>query len=327
MIMQDNKVTHAVPRVSVMMPTFNQAAFIRRALESLFTQTLQEWELILVDDGSTDNTSDLLAPWLADTRVRLARFERNRGMGAALNHALGMASAPLVAYLPSDDLWYANHLDSLVTLLENQQEATLAYSGVQYRYNTRRATGQIEGFPLQLVQVVHCRTVERWIERAELVTDDLERMFWAKLRPHGIFLASEQVTCEWTWHPRQRHRIITETEGGLNPYRTYYNVAEPLRFGSTIGNYTDEVAHYHRFRERPDTPRAADGLKILMVGELAYNPERVLALEERGHQLYGLWAPEPFWWNTVGPLPFGHVTDLPRDGWREAIRELQSTLR
>ena len=57
-----------------------------------------------------------------------------------------------------------------------------------------------------------------------------------------------------------------------------------------------------------------DDLKILLVGELAYNAERVLALEERGHKLYGLWTPEPYWWNTVGPLPFGHVEDIPRAG-------------
>ena len=65
-------------------------------------------------------------------------------------------------------------------------------------------------------------------------------------------------------------------------------------------------------RERPDTPRSDDGLKILLVGELAYNADRVLALEEQGHKLYGLWMPNPYWYNTVGPLPFGHVEDLPQ---------------
>jgi hypothetical protein len=66
-----------------------------------------------------------------------------------------------------------------------------------------------------------------------------------------------------------------------------------------------------------------DGLKILLVGELAYNPERVLALEERGHTLYGLWTREPYGFNTVGPLPFGHVEDLPHHNWREAVHTLK----
>jgi hypothetical protein len=49
----------------------------------------------------------------------------------------------------------------------------------------------------------------------------------------------------------------------------------------------------------------------------------VLALEERGHKLYGLWTPEPAWFNSVGPLPFGHVEDLPLHGWREAVKRIQ----
>jgi hypothetical protein len=100
-------------------------------------------------------------------------------------------------------------------------------------------------------------------------------------------------------------------------------VPHPLRFHSTVGNRIDEVEHYRSFRERPDARAAADGLRILLVGELAYNAERVLALEERGHRLYGLWMPDPYWYNTVGPLPFGHVQDLPRHGWREAVAEVR----
>ncbi len=117
--------------------------------------------------------------------------------------------------------------------------------------------------------------------------------------------------------------MIREPEGGINPYRVRFRVEEPLRFHTTVGNRIDEVEHYRRFRERPGTPPTADGLKILLVGELAYNAERVLALEERGHRLYGLWTDEPYWYNTVGPVPFGHVRDLPREGWREAVAELR----
>jgi hypothetical protein len=136
----------------------------------------------------------------------------------------------------------------------------------------------------------------------------------------------------WMDHPKQRHKVVREDlgddkdpyrNGGLNPYRSRYNVKEPLRFRSTVGNFYDEVSLYKQFRERRDTPPAADSLKILLVGELAFNPERVLALEERGHKLYGLWMPNPGSMNTVGPLPFGHVEDIPRPGWRETIERLR----
>jgi hypothetical protein len=96
-------------------------------------------------------------------------------------------------------------------------------------------------------------------------------------------------------------------------------VAQPLRFASTDGGEVDEVARYARFRERAHPP-ADGGLRVLLVGELAFNPERVLALAARGHRLAGLWTRDGLGDATVGPLPFGHVEELDRDRWRDAVR-------
>jgi glycosyltransferase involved in cell wall biosynthesis len=313
-----------IPRVSVLMPTYNQARFIRRALESLRQQTLPDWELILVNDGATDDTEAVIRPYLDDPRIHYHRLEQNQGRGVALNCALNLARAPLIAYLPSDDLYYQEHLASLADCLVQNPQAILAYSGLRYHYNRLAPDGQIPGLNyLQLAQVMHRHTADCWTERAELVTDNLAWMYWDKLRPQGDFVGTNQLTCEWVAHPHQLHKLLWEPIGGVNPYRQHFQVKHPLRFHTTQGNMIDEVAHYRRFRERPDTPPAADGLKILLVGELAYNPERVLALEERGHKLYGLWMPKPYWYNAVGPLPFGHVEDLPRDNWRAAIRQIR----
>ncbi len=311
-----------MPLVSVIMPTYEQKHFIRRAIDSLLAQTLSDWELIVVDDGSPDDTGRLIAPYLADSRIHYLRLDQNGGMGAALNYGLDRAEAPLVAYLPSDDVYYADHLASLAACLKEDRTAVLAYAGVRHHYN-RSADGPIDGYSLQPVQVMHRRTENRWLERDELVTDDLDRMFWNRLRPLGAFTGTGRLTCEWVDHPGQRHKLLREPEGGINPYRVRFNLKKPLRFHTTHGNYIDEVEHYRRFRERPATPKAADGLKILLVGELAYNAERVLALEEQGHRLYGLWMPDPYWFNSVGPVPFGHVEDLPRQGWQQAIREIK----
>jgi glycosyltransferase involved in cell wall biosynthesis len=311
--------------VSVVMPTFKHERFIRRALESLLAQTWAAWELWVVDDGSPDGTAAVVSPYLQDQRIHYHRLERNEGLGAALNAGLELSTAELVAYLPSDDLYYPEHLASLADCLLENPSAAAAFSGVRFHYN-RRSSGQVEGYPLQLVQVMHRRTAERWIERDELTTDDLERMFWTRLRPSGEFVGTDQVTCEWVAHPAQRHKILREPEGGINLYRQYTGTSQPLRFHTSVGNYIDEVQHYRRYRERADTPPAADGLKIVLVGELAYNAERVLALEELGHKLYGLWMPDPYWYNTVGPLPFGHVEDIPADNWRESLLRIQPDL-
>ena len=70
---------------------------------------------------------------------------------------------------------------SLVDLFTSQPDLVLAYTGIRHHYN-RSTPGQIEGEPLQLVQTMHRRTRDRWLERSELTTDDLERMLWSRLR-------------------------------------------------------------------------------------------------------------------------------------------------
>ena len=314
--------TNGRPRVSVIMPTYRQASFLPRALDSLFAQTASDWELIVIDDGSPDDTQQVLSRYRFDPRVRVIRFSRNEGLGRALNAGIDASRADLIAYLPSDDVWYPDHLSSLRDLFVRQPTLMLAFSGVKHHYN-KRAVGQIDGDPLQLVQVMHRRAEDRWLERSALTTDDLDRMLWSRLRERGPSAGTGLVTCEWVDHPAQRHKRLREPLGGLNTYRSYHRVADPLIVHTTRGNFIDEASRFRAMRERPDTPPAPDGLKILLVGELAYNADRVLALEERGHQLFGLWMPNPYWYNSVGPLPFGHVRDLDPTNWQGEVRRIQ----
>lgn len=311
-----------MPRVSVCMPTYDQETFIARALDSLFAQTFTDWELLIIDDGSPGDVPAALRHFAPDARVHYHRLPANVGAGGALNAALDHAQGDLIAYLPSDDIYHAEHLASLVDCLDHTPTAVMVVSGVRYRYN-KLAERQIEDYPIQPVQVMHRKTADRWIEREELVSDDWAVLYWNALREKGEIAFTNRVTCEWVWHGRQLHKLIREPEGGINAFRSHFQIQHPLRFKSTVGNHIDEVEHYRRFRDRPDTPPARDGLKILLVGELAYNAERVLAFEERGHRLYGLWMPNPHWYNTVGPLPFGHVEDIPYAGWRDAVKSIR----
>ncbi len=163
--------------------------------------------------------------------------------------------------------------------------------------------------------------------RDTMVTDDLNQMYWNKLLQRGKALPTDQITCEWVSHPEQRHRLIKETSnGGIYTYKLFYKVSEPIRFHSSVGNYIDEVSLYEPFRQpvtkinKVHFPKA---LKILLVGELAYNAERICALEEYGHKLFGLWILNPEFYNTIGPLPFGHVEDISLDNWKEKIEEIK----
>ncbi|HWP20788.1 MAG TPA: glycosyltransferase family A protein [Burkholderiaceae bacterium] len=316
--------TSVAPAVSVLIPTYEQAEFIHRALDSLRAQTWQDWEAIVVDASPGRATEDAVRAWLVDPRVRYERIVEG-GLGRALNRALALARGHCIAYLPSDDLYWSGHLATLKAALDEDPGAVLAYSGMRHHYN-RECEGAVPGEALQLVQCMHRHVDERWVERDELESDDLERLYWRKLRAHGRFVGTGRVSCEWVDHPLQRHKLMREPAGGINPFRQHYRVRVPLRFHTSVGQLIDEPGQYRRMRERPGTPPARDGLKILLVGELAYNADRVLALEEQGHRLWGLWTRQPYWYNTVGPLPFGHVRELPHDDWRRAIRELQPDL-
>jgi hypothetical protein len=89
--------------------------------------------------------------------------------------------------------------------------------------------------------------------------------------------------------------------------------------------FIDEEKIYAPFRKK--IPLAKDGLKILLVGELAYYPERIYALEEQGHRLFGLWTKDPeFSFATVGKLPFGNVEDVPYETWKKSIKKSNQTL-
>ena len=309
-----------IPSVSVIMPTYNQDAFIRRAIEALLRQTLENWELIIVNDDSPDDTDVVVQEYIADKRITYLEHKENKGLGASINRALAVAKGAYIAYLPSDDVIYRDHLQLLHDTLHLDPEAVLAYASFIHHYN-RKAEGILNNSWYQLVQVMHKNTGNRWVDRNELESDDLNLLFWSSL--HGKHVHTGALTCEWVDHPNQRYKIMQEPIGGINTFRSYYRVAVPLRYHSTKGNWMDEKTRYKTYRNKPACQPAANSLKILLVGELAYNAERIVALEERGHTLYGLWMKKPYWYNSVGPFPFGNVQNIPYDDWEEEVRKIQ----
>jgi hypothetical protein len=101
-------------RITIIMPLFNKAAEVRRAIASVQRQTLPEWRLLVVDDGSTD-AGPAIVRAISDPRIEL-RQQRNQGVSAARNAALGLATTPLVAFLDADDEWDDGMLEALLLL-------------------------------------------------------------------------------------------------------------------------------------------------------------------------------------------------------------------
>lgn len=98
-----------MPTVTVIIPTYNHAEYVLDTLRSVFTQTYTDYEVIVVNDGSPDNTSEILMPLAAEGRIRYIE-QTNQGQAAARNRGLREATGEFVAYLDDDDLWPAEKL-------------------------------------------------------------------------------------------------------------------------------------------------------------------------------------------------------------------------
>lgn len=96
-----------MPKISVIIPTYNRAPFVTEAIDSVLAQTFRDYELIVVDDGSTDNTKDVLLPY--GERIRYI-YQPNSGVGAARNAGIRCAVGEWLAFLDSDDLWLPEYL-------------------------------------------------------------------------------------------------------------------------------------------------------------------------------------------------------------------------
>jgi hypothetical protein len=127
-----------VPAVSVIVPTFNRGALLGQTLESLRAQTHRDFEVIVVDDGSTDNTRDVVQSF--DQRFRYVH-QSNRGRSNARNNALGLAQGRYIAFLDSDDLFMPDKLEIQVRCLEEREDVGWVYSSTRNIDEQGKPTG------------------------------------------------------------------------------------------------------------------------------------------------------------------------------------------
>lgn len=104
--------------VSVIMPSWNTADFIADSIRSVKNQTYENWELLIVDDCSTDNSEEVIVPFLSDTRIKLLKNEKNCGAALSRNRAMREARGEWIAFLDSDDLWKPEKIERQIAYME-----------------------------------------------------------------------------------------------------------------------------------------------------------------------------------------------------------------
>ena len=324
------------------MPTFRQAPFLPRALRSLLDQQLPDWELLVVDDASPDETPTVLAPFLGDARIRALRLERNVGTGRPQpGHLPGPGR--YIAYLPSDDVYF--HSTCSVSWRTWRAPVYLAYGGLCWgpatvappcRGGSRgRGAGRLSRpYPGR----------RRW--------DSPAGTCWPSYRcatagsgrgcagppgggrhrppgrtsagppvPRGPFAYGGAVTCHWVDHPDQQHKIIGwgridnapgavlgDAGRGQAAYRAYYGVSpgEYLNWRPSAGGPFDE-AYAYAGPAAPATCPPRGATDPPWPASWASTPSASWPSRSGGTSCSASGCATRFW--DAGPLPFGNIEE------------------
>ncbi len=113
------------PAVSVIIPTYNRDNLLIRSVKSILNQTNQDYEILIVDDASTDNTSEVIKPYLSE-KIKYFRLEKNSGQCKARNFAIDKASGTYIGFLDSDDEWLPEKIEKQMALFKNSNDPNLA---------------------------------------------------------------------------------------------------------------------------------------------------------------------------------------------------------
>ena len=260
-----------MPLVTVVMPTWQRAAVLPRAVHSVLGQTMPDLELVVVDDGSTDATQEVLAG-CADPRLRVLTTA-HAGAAAARNAALEVARGELVAYLDTDNLWSPQFLEVMVGELRDTDVA--AYSGRHLflldgplqdaRVVARRThspaynpAALLRGNSIDLNVLVHRRSL---LEEVGVFDTDLARLIdWdlvariALRHPFGVRHV-DQVLVDYHYYQRRQLPTITNGHYGEEQLRSLFGLSEPDPAPARIlGTIAAELALQRPDRQPADLP-------------------------------------------------------------------------
>jgi glycosyltransferase involved in cell wall biosynthesis len=129
------------PGISVIIPAYNREAVLPGAIKSIIAQTFQDWELLVVDDCSTDNTFNIVNAFsLKDNRIKYFKLKKNSGANAARNTGIKLAAASIVSFLDSDDEMHPQNLKRQYEKFNASTDLALCYVGVDYYFENSKVS-------------------------------------------------------------------------------------------------------------------------------------------------------------------------------------------
>lgn len=146
-----------MPHFSVIIPLYNKAPYVAKTVESVLAQTHGDYELIIIDNGSTDGSNGVIAQ-ITDPRIRIVRLEENVGVSNARNKGVELSTAPYVTFLDADDWWESTFLEEMAGLTERHPGAGIYGTGYYIVKNGKKRVAPIgveDGFTEE--EINYCR--------------------------------------------------------------------------------------------------------------------------------------------------------------------------
>jgi alpha-1,3-rhamnosyltransferase len=302
MLSDSELVTQSTARPFVVVPSYNHARFVETCLRSVMKQTLKPLELLVIDDGSRDESPRIIENALKDCPFACELVVRaNRGLSATLNEGLKRSRGSYFAYLASDDVWFPTFIESRIATLENRPNAVLAYGnafsidGADVIIDcTADWAAYIDGDPKRMLMstlaplsptvVYRHRAVNRygWNEKAKL--EDYE--LYLRLSIDGEFAFDPRVLSAWRVHGQN---------ASLNLSMMMREKLEAQsRLGPDLGFTQDELKRFQSltmFRTAQEHMRRNEKRKAVSL--MLKNLQGIQSPVEAVRMLAGLLAPQP----------------------------------
>lgn len=180
--------------VSIIVPVYRAAAYIAETIEMVRRQTYNNWELILVDDCSPDNSADIIQGIQSshdEGRIRLIRKERNEGAAKARNTGIDASKGRYIAFLDADDIWFPDKLERELAFMKEKQ-AVFAFTAYEFGDENAKGTGKIVSVPEQLT---YRKALTRTVIFTTTVMFDMKKLTKAQIQMPDV--ESEDTAAWW----------------------------------------------------------------------------------------------------------------------------------
>ena len=277
----------SAPKVSVIIPTYKHEQYVLQTLESVFSQSYFDYEVIVINDGSPDHTLQALLPLIDSNRIRYVE-QANAGQAAARNRGLAEARGKFIAFLDDDDLWPIDKLEWQVKMLENDNQAVLVY-GQMHLFDANHTAYQAypgeqapEGYVFEeFMTAGWIRSPGQTLIRTEVIksvgglddsiwgTDDWD--LWLSLAKQGRFRYQAKIALHYRCHSSNASR---------NFYRMYNNGAKVI---------TKHLGRYAWIKNRHQWLAANNFLKSFTSGDGLQEVDKLLDAGMSKSALVALW--------------------------------------